>query len=233
MSLFVPYAGPLRLRVPVFFPLTSNFSSIIIIFFPLFLSDPSAQPSARPSILWTGQRSGATLSPSSVSLGTTTCRRRCMASKSPAPSGTPTNRSRGSCGSSTRTLVKVGLSPKIPFTKLLHLLKSLIISALNGYYSPVAPQVKFVWNCFVMFSAATERFIVCLPPKIQKDLMHSVDVWWSEWVFYKIWFLFIIVQMCRKRWPGKLFKPVNSLFVPFIFFLFLSHCARKYNSISV
>lgn len=63
---------------------------------------------AQPSILWTEQRSGVTLSPSSGSLGTTTCRRQSMASRSPAPSGTPTSRFRDSCGWSTRTLAKVG-----------------------------------------------------------------------------------------------------------------------------
>lgn len=75
------------------------------------LSHPSPfKPSARPSTPWTGRRSGATLSPSSASSGTTTCRRRFTASRSLAPSGTPTNRSRGSCGWSTRTLAKVGQS---------------------------------------------------------------------------------------------------------------------------
>lgn len=69
---------------------------------------PSSQHSARPSIPWTGQRSGVTLSPSSGSSETTLCRRRCTASRSPAPSGTPTSRSRGSCGWSTRTSAKVG-----------------------------------------------------------------------------------------------------------------------------
>lgn len=78
--------------------------------FPSPLSPVPLQPSARPSIPWTGRRSGATLSPSSASSATTTCRRRFTASRSLAPSGTPTNRSRGSCGWSTRTLAKVGQS---------------------------------------------------------------------------------------------------------------------------
>lgn len=78
--------------------------------FPSPLSPVPPQPSARPSIPWTGRRSGATLSPSSASSATTTCRRRFTASRSLAPSGTPTNRSRGSCGWSTRTLAKVGQS---------------------------------------------------------------------------------------------------------------------------
>jgi len=77
----------------------------------------STQLSARPSILWTGQRSGATLSPSSGSLGTIMFRRRCTASRSPAPSGTPTNRSRDSCGLSTRTSVKVGHTQGMIFIK--------------------------------------------------------------------------------------------------------------------
>lgn len=92
----------------ILFPLlTSNFPLFLFSFQTftsmarsrsLSLFHPSTQGSARPSILWTGQRSGATLSPSLKSLGTTTCRRQCTASRSPAPSGTPTNRSRDSCG---------------------------------------------------------------------------------------------------------------------------------------
>lgn len=88
------------------------------------------QPSARPSIPWTGRRSGATLSPSSASSGTTTCRRRFTVSRSLAPSGTPTNRSRGSCGWSTRTLAKVGQSHQsLPHEAASPLKKSHYISA--------------------------------------------------------------------------------------------------------
>lgn len=43
-----------------------------------------------------------------------------MVSRSPAPSGTRTNRSRGSCGWSTRTSAKVGaIYPQIPATLVL------------------------------------------------------------------------------------------------------------------
>lgn len=96
--------APCALQV-LYFPSNPKLN-VFFCFFPLF--HPSTQPSARPSILWTGQPSGATLSPSWRSSGTTTCRRRYTAFRSPAPSGTPTNRSRDSCGWSTRTLAKVG-----------------------------------------------------------------------------------------------------------------------------
>lgn len=96
-------------------PLTSNFP-LFLFSFQTFTSmsrsrslfRPSTQGSARPSILWTGQRSGATLSPSLKSSGTTMCRRQCTASRSPARSGTPTNRSRDSYGWSTKISAKVG-----------------------------------------------------------------------------------------------------------------------------
>lgn len=82
-----------------FFLLNVYLSSCSVFFF----FHPSTQPSVQPSILWMGQHSGATLSPFSKNLGTTTCRRQCMVSRSPAPSGTPTNRSRDSFGWSIRT----------------------------------------------------------------------------------------------------------------------------------
>lgn len=68
----------------------------------------SSKPLAQLFILWMGQHNAATLFPFWGSLGTTLYRRQFMGSRSHAPSGTPTNRSRGSCGWSTRTSAKVG-----------------------------------------------------------------------------------------------------------------------------
>lgn len=58
----------------------------------------SSQPLAQLFILWMGQHNATTLFPFWGSLGTTLYRRQFMVSRSHAPSGTPTNRSRGSCG---------------------------------------------------------------------------------------------------------------------------------------
>jgi len=66
------------------------------------------QPSATRSTLWTGPPPAEILWRCWTSLATTTSRRPCTASRSPAPSGIPTGRSSGSSGSSTRTSAKVG-----------------------------------------------------------------------------------------------------------------------------
>lgn len=72
-------------------------------------SPPSAsQPSAMLSTLWMEPPPVEISWRCWTSLATTTSRRQCMASRSPAPSGIPTGRSSGSSGWSMRTSAKVG-----------------------------------------------------------------------------------------------------------------------------
>ena len=71
------------------------------------------QPSATRSTLWTGPPPAEISWRCWTSLVTTTSRRQCTASRSPAPSGIPTGRSSGSSGWSMRTSAKVG-APLIP-----------------------------------------------------------------------------------------------------------------------
>lgn len=65
------------------------------------------QPSVQPFTPWMEPLSAVTLFPSWRSLGTTSSRKLSTGSRSHAPSGTPTNKSRGSFGWSIRTSAKV------------------------------------------------------------------------------------------------------------------------------